>query len=124
MCRVPLIKSAHQEAPNHGESYRSTILRKEVRTLEKKSTSPIGPRYSRGQEREDDAPHKHERPLFSRGFWRGGSSHDKQHEGNFAVGQEKAPHHPEWEYHGRYSRGQERSLQPGQERCEGPSPGC
>jgi hypothetical protein len=28
------------------------------------------------------------------------------------VGQEKAPHHPEWEYHGRYSRGQESANSP------------
>ena len=41
-----------------------------------------------------------------------GPAHEKQHEGSFAVGQEKAPHHPEWEHHGRHSRGQERGEYP------------
>jgi hypothetical protein len=86
------------------------ILKKEVRTLEQKPTSPIGPRYSRGLERENDAPYKHERPRFSRGQEQAGPTHEKEHEGEFAVGQERAPHHPEWGYHGRYSRGQEVSM--------------
>jgi len=81
-------------------------------TLERKPTSPIGPRYSRGLERENDAPYKHERPRFSRGQEQTEPTHEKEHEGEFAVGQEKAPHHPEWEYHGRYSRGQESANSP------------
>jgi hypothetical protein len=89
------------------------IPKKEVRTLEQKPTSPIGPRYSRGLERENDAPYKHERPRFSRGQEQTEPTHEKEHEGEFAVGQEKVPHHPEWEYHGRYSRGQESANSPG-----------
>ncbi|MGH2827109.1 MAG: DUF4386 family protein [Actinomycetota bacterium] len=86
--------------------YRSTTFRKEVRTLDQ-PTSPIRPRYSHGQEREDYESDPQEVPRFSRGLERIGPAHEKQHEGNFAVGQETNSHHPEWEDHGRFSRGQE-----------------
>ena len=48
---------------------RSTIL-EEVRMLG--ATSPIRPRYSRGQEREDYESYQHEWPRFSRGLERSG----------------------------------------------------
>jgi hypothetical protein len=59
-------------------------------------------------ERAEDTPETHMRPRFSRGQEGDLPAHEREHEGEFAVGQERVEHHPEQEYHGRFSRGQEK----------------
>ena len=64
------------------------------------------PRFSRGQEGWEDTPEKHVIPNFARGQT-SRTTIGRQHEGEFANGQEQTLHHPEDDYQGRFSRGQE-----------------
>jgi hypothetical protein len=49
-------------------------------------SSTIGPRFGRGMERADDTADKHVRPRFSRGQEGDLPAHEREHEGEFAVG--------------------------------------
>ena len=64
------------------------------------------PRFSRGQERADDGSSEHVAPNFARGQMKT-KTLGPPHKGQFATGQERALHHPEYDYEGRFSRGQE-----------------
>lgn len=64
------------------------------------------PRFSRGQETNDDRSWVVVGPNFARGQSRRRVL-GRAHKGEFATGQEVHVHHPEWDYAGRFSRGQE-----------------
>ncbi len=68
--------------------------------------TPPRPRFSRGQERADDGSAGHVAPNFARGQMKT-KTLGPQHKGQFATGQERVLHHPEYDYEGRFSRGQE-----------------